>query len=107
MRGEEAGEVEEGVPWEEVVEEGVALGEGEAEEVGVPPEALIHGKWGSVLVRINIHANLTAVSSYTQKHKLTTTQYRDRLHNLLDSWPTVILFHSSSGSAIRQFLVTS
>ena len=53
--------MEEGVPWEEVVEEMVVLGEGEAEEVGVPPEALIHGKWGSVLGRINIHAILTAV----------------------------------------------
>ena len=76
MRGEEVEEGEEVVPWEEVVEEGVALGEGEAEAVGVLPEALIHGKWGSVLVRINIHANLTAVSSYTQKYKLTSTHYR-------------------------------
>ena len=50
-----------GVVKGEEVEEVVVLGEGEAEEVGVPPEALIHGKWGSVLGRINIHAILTAV----------------------------------------------
>lgn len=54
-----------GVPLEVALWEGVALGEGEGEEVGTSPvaeESLIHGEWGSVLACVNIYVILTAIS---------------------------------------------
>lgn len=54
-----------GVPLEVALWEGVALGEGEGEEVGTSPvaeESLIHVEWGSVLACVNIYVILTAIS---------------------------------------------
>ena len=108
MRGEEVEEVEEVVPWEEVVEEGVALGRGGGRGGGRTPGGPDSWEMGEC-AGPHKHScqSHSCIKLYTEVQINEYPLSQDRLHNLLDIRPTVILFHSSSGSAIRQFLVTS